>query len=167
MVTLERLRELLDYDEGTGVFEWKVSQGRSRRGSVAGTVWVDKKSGLQYRRIMIDGRIYSAHRLAWLYVFGSWPTFQVDHRDGDGLNNRRSNLREATGSQNMQNRGAYSNNTSGFKGVCWDKESRKWKAQIGSQGRLKSLGRFDDPSDAHAAYCDAAEKLHGDFGRTA
>jgi hypothetical protein len=96
---------------------------------------------------------------------------EVDHINGDGLDNRRSNLRPCTRSQNMANRGRQRNNTSGYKGVS--RSGRKWCARIyapnpnGGRSRALTLGRFDSPEEAHAAYCEAAKRLHGEFARTA
>jgi HNH endonuclease len=91
------------------------------------------------------------------------PGEQVDHIDGDGLNNRRSNLRLATVSMNQQNRSMQKNNTSGFKGVSFHKLTGKWQASIGINGALKYLGLHDTPEIAYAVYCEAARELHQDF----
>jgi hypothetical protein len=91
---------------------------------------------------------------------------QVDHIDHNGLNNCRSNLRIATHQQNQFNRKVGKNNKSGFKGVSWHKASGRWIASIRASGVTHYLGIFDDPNDAHAAYCDASARLHGEFGRT-
>ena len=90
----------------------------------------------------------------------------VDHRDGDGLNNRRANLRLATCQQNVQNARISKRNTSGLKGVSWRKTNGKWHAQIKVNGRQLNLGYFPTPESAHAAYCKASATLHGEFGRT-
>lgn len=87
----------------------------------------------------------------------------VDHRDGNGLNNRRDNLRVATPRENASNCRLYSSNTSNFKGVYWHNASGKWNAQIRVNNKRISLGYFDDPEEAHAAYCEAARKYHGEF----
>lgn len=87
----------------------------------------------------------------------------VDHRDMDTLNNRRSNLRIATRLQNIHNRSAQANNRSGLKGVQLRADSGKWRARINVNGRVTSLGEFDNASDAHAAYCKKAQELHGEF----
>lgn len=91
------------------------------------------------------------------------PKIQVDHRDGDGLNNRRENIRACTASENQWNTGAQINNSSGFKGVNWDKQCRKWKAAIWVNGKRKHLGLHDTPEAAYAAYCADALELHGEF----
>lgn len=90
---------------------------------------------------------------------------EVDHRDGDGLNNRRSNLRLATGSQNMHNARLSLRNTSGFKGVSCCNRNLKWRAQIAVGRKSTFLGYFDTREAAHAAYLAASERLHGEFSR--
>ncbi|USE78946.1 HNH endonuclease [Cupriavidus gilardii] len=90
---------------------------------------------------------------------------QVDHINGNPLDNRRSNLRVCTHAENQLNIGRQRNNTSGFKGVCFDKQAGKFKAAIAYQGRRKNLGLFDTPEAAYEAYCAAAAQLHGEFAR--
>jgi hypothetical protein len=90
---------------------------------------------------------------------------EVDHDNGNRLDNRRENLRPATKSQNMSNRGPFLNNKSGFKGVCWHKRRQKWIAQIHVSGKRTHLGYFDDPIAAARAYDAAALELHGAFAR--
>ena len=89
----------------------------------------------------------------------------IDHIDGDGLNNSRTNIRLVDHSQNMMNVGLRSHNTSGFKGVTWNKKAGKWEARIGCRGKYHYLGLYDDPSEAHDAYVVAAKSLHGEFRR--
>ena len=91
---------------------------------------------------------------------------EVDHINKDTLDNRDENLRVATHSQNLRNRGATKTNTSGFKGVYWDKERGKWRAQIMLNRRNFILGRFITAQKAHIAYCAAARQMHGDYQRT-
>jgi len=91
----------------------------------------------------------------------------VDHVDGNGLDNRRSNLRLATASQNQCNQRRSSANSSGFKGVTWCRKGKRWKARIKVNKVLKHLGTFTSPEAAYAAYCAASERFHGEFGRTA
>ncbi|WP_120636202.1 AP2 domain-containing protein [Ruegeria sp. EL01] len=94
------------------------------------------------------------------------PFQGVDHRDGDGLNNRRSNLRTADKSQNARNTGAHADNLSGLKGVSYSRQRRNWRAAICVRGKRKHLGVFDSPEEAHAAYVQAAHQLHGQFARS-
>ena len=88
----------------------------------------------------------------------------VDHADRDGLNNRRSNLRLCSNYENQHNTRKRKNNTSGFKGVYWDKDAKKWRSCILAYGKRHHLGRFNTPEEAHAAYCKASAELHGEFG---
>ena len=90
---------------------------------------------------------------------------QTDHIDGNGLNNRRSNLRHASVNENQFNRPAYKTNKIGLKGVSWLKVAGKWAAQIQAHGKKHHLGRFDCPKQAHRAYVAASKKLHGSFSR--
>lgn len=90
---------------------------------------------------------------------------EIDHRDGSGLNNCRANLRLATRAQNKANSRTPRNNTSGFKGVMWDKEQRKWRAMLRFAGKLLHLGRFTDKIEAARAYNEAAVKYFGEFAR--
>ena len=164
-ITVERVRELFSYSHETGHLVWRVGRrGPARPGLIAGSVHTNM-CGRKYRVIKLQGRRYLAHRLVWLHVHGVWPTNWLDHRDGDGLNNKLGNLREATKSENGCNRGAQANNTSGLKGVRWHKPRQKWLAQIGYKGRKRHLGLFDTPEQAHAAYCRAAIEYHGSFAR--
>ena len=115
----------------------------------------------------MDCKLYRSCRLAWLYVTGEWPKYQIDHinmvRDDDSW----TNLRLATSSQNNMNRRARAGTASGLKGVSWDSRSGKWVALITAFGVTTWLGVFDDPQEAHRAYSDAAEKFHGEYRRVA
>lgn len=91
---------------------------------------------------------------------------QVDHIHHNTLDNRKSELRLCSGSQNQHNRATQANNTSGFKGVYWHKQSQKWQARIMLNGKRKSLGYYYNPELAHEAYCKAAHGFHGDFANT-
>ena len=154
-LTVERLREVLDYDPETGIFTWRFRQKASRgwntkhAGKRAGSV--DKHDSLVYLRISIDGVDYKAHRLAWLYSYGAWPQNQIDHRDGDGLNNRLENLRDVADALNMVNKVVYRNSPSGVSGVTWRSDRGKWLAGVHKGGKLHWIGLFTDLADAETA----------------
>jgi hypothetical protein len=112
-------------------------------------------------------KIFQMHRVIMERILGrTLERFEeVDHEDLNPLNNRRGNLRLASKSQNMQNRGATILSTSGYKGVFWQKHAKKWRAMIGHNGKKHHLGYFDTPEQAYKAYCEAASKYHGEFAR--
>jgi hypothetical protein len=158
MLSPERLRSLLHYDPETGVFTWKVA----RKGTAAGTICVHKRPD-GYMRIGVDGRLYYAHRLAFLYMTGRWPSHYVDHVNRNPSDNRWGNLREATVSQNLAN--SYRGNAaSGLKGAYRHKD--KWRASISINGKNILLGVFATAEEAHDAYKSAAERQFGEFART-
>lgn len=160
MISARRLREVLSYNRRTGIFVWRVALSpRVTIGSVAGN------NTIGYIRIRIDGRSYRAHRLAWLYVTGRWPTNEIDHRNGERADNRFSNLREATCTQNRCNTKRTSRNTSGVKGVSWHAQAGRWMAQITVERRHVHLGLFVNLDDAANAYAEGARELHGKFAR--
>lgn len=158
----ERLTNVLDYDPNTGVFVWKIKSGPAQPGRRAGNQ-VKRK----YRTIMIDGIRYYEHQLAWFYEHKEWSRSEIDHRDTDPSNNRLNNLRPATESQNAANRRLGRNNTSGYKGVAWDRGKQRWMASIRVNRKAIFLGRFDDVVSAAAAYEAAAAKYFGKFARAA
>lgn len=171
------LRKVLHYDPDTGVFTWKArplrtasrQQDRSWNaryaGQVAGCLRHGGRGSTDYWRIRVFVKTYQAHRLAWLYVTGSWPAEYIDHIDGDGLNNRLSNLREATHSQNLQNSKRQKNNTTGFKGVRYQKDKGKFRAGFMANGVNYHLGYYSTGEAAHEAYRAAAVRVHGEFVR--
>lgn len=107
-----------------------------------------------------SGKLIRMHRL----ILGlTDPKVETDHRDGDGLNNRRENLRACTTGENQRNTAKHSDNTSGHKGVSWHNGRKEWRAQIRYNGKTIYLGRFDDPVEASLVYERKAEQLHGEF----
>jgi hypothetical protein len=159
-LTADRLREVLHYEPESGVWTWiKPNSNSIKAGSIAGTI--HPKTG--YRQIRIDRKSYQSIRLAHLWMTGEWSLHDMDHIDRCRTNDKWSNIRPATRSQNTANRGIQSNNTSGFKGVSWNKRSRKWEARIRQNGKYKFLGNFDNPSDASAAYVAAGRETFGEF----
>lgn len=166
-LTIERLKALLWYDPETGIFTFRIGTKGYAAGSVAGVICKSSHTkGGGYRKICINRRDYLAHRLAWFYHYGRWPS-RLDHRDTDRDNNRIANLREANTSQNGANRTKQCNNTSGFKGVTYHTKAGKWMAQISANGSPNYLGLFDTREAAHAAYRSAAARLHQEFARVA
>jgi hypothetical protein len=153
------VRELLDYAPDTGVLTWRVAlTSFIKVGQVAGKT--DKRG---YSQIGIGRRNYMAHRLAWLHVHGTWPPNQIDHINGNPADNRISNLRLATASQNIANSRLHCDSTSGLKGICFVKKQKRWAARIQRDGRRRYVGFFDTAEEAHAAYCHAAQELFGEF----
>lgn len=154
-LALERLKYVLDYDRESGFFRWKITKvGRMGKiialpGEMAG-----HKDRSGYWSIIIDGRSYLAHRLAWFWVKGVWPMVVIDHADGDRLNNCWANLRSANFSQNAANSKRSKTNKSGFKGV--HQAGGKWRFTISS-------GDFATPEEAHEGYMRVATFLHGEF----
>jgi hypothetical protein len=147
-ITAERVRELLHYDPETGVFARRVSVSGRRRAGGVGSI---ERDG--YIRITICRHRFPAHRLAWFYQTGEWPGADIDHVNGDRADNRLCNLREATRSRNCMNARMPANNTSGFKGVIWDRYKRKWRADIKLNGKNKTLGLFASPERALSNIC--------------
>jgi len=144
MLTQERLKEVLDYNPDTGIFRWKGMRcGRALAGEEAG--WVDKDG---YIMIQVDDRNYRSHRLAILFTEGYMTENTVDHKNRIRSDNRRKNLREATHQCQNRNCGMMKNNTSGIKGVCWNKDRRKWQPSIAVNRKFKTLGRHDDLLEA-------------------
>lgn len=176
----EDLRQLLRYEPETGKLFWKergvewFDEGPRRSASHKCSNWNSRYAGSEafsskdahgYLVGAVFNVKHKAHRVIWAMDCGEWPSGDVDHINGDRSDNRRNNLRVASRSQNMQNRGATKSNSTGLKGVCWDAERQKWLAQIKVNGRNKYLGRFDASEKAHAAYVEATKNHHGDFAR--
>jgi hypothetical protein len=159
--TLQEFRDfvlsVLDYDSETGHLTWKVRTScRVKVGSIAGT-----RMKLGYLSVGVGGRSVYAHRLIWLMLHGRWPHPTIDHRNGDRLDNRLCNLREATYTQ--QNGNLPSNKKHGLKGAVFHKQMGRWVAQC----QRRHLGCFDTELEAHEAYMAAAELAFGEFARRA
>lgn len=160
-LTVERLREVLDYERDTGILRWRVSLGgKGRAGERAGTVGVHG-----HRVTRIDGRIYRTARLCWMHVHGEMPKGLIDHRNTDRADDRWENLRLATHIQNARNSRPKSPR-SGLKGAYQELGKDRWFSSIRpSPGRSIHLGTFATKEEAHAAYVAAAKKYHGEFAR--
>lgn len=154
--SLRRLVEAIDYNPTTGEFYWKVrNSNRVEIGDPCGTI----SNG--YLAIGLDGVTYRAHRIAWKLFYKRNPPEQIDHIDGNRLNNKISNLRKADFHLNAQNqRKARRNNTHGHFGVSYCKQTKLWRAQLMNGRQRHHLGRYQTPEEAHLAYLEAKRKLH-------
>jgi hypothetical protein len=157
-ITKEILNFLFDYKNGE--LYWKFSlSSKSPKGTIAGTIKHDK-----YRRIGLNKKPYLAHRLIFMMHHGYLPEI-VDHIDGNRLNNRIENLREATQSQNCQNQKIPTNNTSGYKNVRWNARKKKWFVNIRVNKKDIHIGYFADIELADLVAQEARNKYHGKFAR--
>lgn len=171
----EELRKLLRYEPETGKLFWLPRPEDMFATHLAFVMW-NKRFALKEAFITDDGAgykageiytvRYKAHRVIWAIKTGEWPKAQIDHINGDRGCNRWGNLRLATPSENSMNSKIKVNNTSGVKGVWWNKRSRKWTACITVGGKRIFLGYYDDISKASIVYAEAAKKHHGEFART-
>jgi len=156
MITQERLKQLLHYNPETGLFtRIDIESNRTDRlGKQPGSR--NTKGHIQIR---LDGTLYVAHRLAWLYMNGRFPVNQLDHIDGDKTNNKITNLREATNKQNQENVPLQVNNTSGYRGVSFDKRLKKFRAYVCHNRQQITLGLFDTSELATSAAQKARDQL--------
>jgi hypothetical protein len=160
MITAQELRRVMRYDPATGQFTNLVRRGPLAPGDVCGSI---RKSG--YVCIGAAGKLHLAHRLAWLYVHGEFPSGHIDHANGNPTDNRIANLRECTISQNLANARRRSDNTSGHKGVSWHKKNQNWRVRIMTAKRYENVGSFGTKEEAIAAYANRAASLFGEFAR--
>lgn len=157
MIDGDTLREFVSYNTESGLFHWKKDAAIGAR---AGTAIKGTLRG-GYLRIGIKGRVYSAHRLAILYVTNKWPDGCVDHIDGNRTNNSFLNLRVVTSSINSQNlRSAKGKTKSGILGVSHHASTGKWRSRICVAGISISLGLHNTKESAYEAYLDAKRTLH-------
>lgn len=155
LISLDRLKVLLNYDPTTGDWRWRFPRKGVKRGAQPGNISVNSRN-----RIFVDGRSYLAARLAYFYMTGVWSKLDVDHINGNTLDDRFENLRLATRSQNLANRRVRRN---GLKGVVQNPTGWQAKLQIGYK-RIH-LGQFSTEEEAHEAYVAAAKQHHGAFAR--
>lgn len=176
-MTPKLAKSLLSYDQHTGIFVWKkrklrtglerIDKGWNKR--LAGKCAAKRRHRHGHLQIGLYGKNYMAHRLAWMIHFGEAPSGHLDHINGNPEDNRIVNLRVANQSENLRNSAIRSDNTSGARGVSWQKSSQKWYAYIntGGKGSMLALGRFDTFEDAVAARKAAEIKYFGEFARRA
>lgn len=154
-ITVDRVRELFDYDDNEGYLRWKVARQKINKGDIAG--YISSSDGYWY--VCIDYVEMLAHRAIWLWKTGQWPKCQIDHKDRNRSNNKWNNLREATNSENMRNVGrtAQSNNRStNYRGI--DIKRGKYRVRIHVDGKEVVVGRFLSLQEAKAARLAAEEK---------
>ncbi len=156
MITQNRLQEILNYNPETGIFTWKIRQGFPKERQAG------HKRPNGYRAIMVDGKIYYSHRLAWLFVHGELPPF-LDHKNQIRSDNTILNLRVATRSDNECNKGKTIANHSGVRGVSMMSQSGKFKAVVYKNKKAFRLGSFSSLEDAAEAVRIAKIFHHGEF----
>ena len=154
----EELLRRFSYNPEIGEVRWNAMVGM--RG-IPGTIAGHKQKTSGYWVLMVDWRTYYAQRIIWKMMTGSDPEEQIDHIDGDRMNNRWSNLRMATNGQNKANGGLYKNNKSGYRGVCWDDHHNAWTVQV----NRRRIGRFKALGDAVIARDRAALRIQGEFAK--
>lgn len=151
---------MLDRNELHRMFLYDGTDIRRRDGKYqTKDIYAGSPSVGNYRRTQIKKKRYSNHRIIWTMYFGDIPTgMEIDHINGDTLDNRICNLRLVTHLENMNNRKLHKNNKSGTAGVCWNKETNKWSAFAWDNGKQNYLGSFTDKQDAIAARKAAERK---------
>jgi len=177
-ITQEYLQECFSYNHETGVLTWKERPrehfNTDRGCRIFNSGWAGKEAGsikiysatIEYRAMSIYGKYTFAHRLIWTLVYGEEPV-EIDHINGNGLDNRIENLRNVDHKENLLNQKIYSCNTSGVAGVRWDSERQKWSVQIGVQNKALKLGRYLDKFEASCVRKSAELKYgyHKNSGR--
>ena len=171
-LTVNVLASLVLYDVSTGMLFWKHRNSDLFPDKRIANTWNSRFAGkLAFSQIQTSGHFggrilgvnYKAHRVAWAIHYGEWPKTNIDHINCIITDNRIANLREASKSENGRNRGKNRANTTGYKGVCFDRWAGKYRACVGLDNKRVYAGRFDTKEEAYAAYCEAAKKHHGPF----
>lgn len=158
-ITHEQLKSLIHYDPLTGIVTWKIKPSKKiKEGSRAGTVCVSRSK--HYRSITIEGYRKREHCWIWFYMTGKYPECEIDHRDGNGLNNVWGNLRHVTTSENRHNHRKYSNNKSGITGVFWDSNKKSWVVRFNIDGKQKQIAQRKDFFEA-CCIRKSLENFHG------
>jgi hypothetical protein len=174
-ISADLARQLLDYDPETGILRWKprspehfrptrrqtaADRCKNWNSRYAGKIAGGKLDDRGYITVSIFDNHYLAHRLIWLIMTGEWPEHEIDHRYGDGGNNKWEDIRKATPSQNQHNKGLSKRNKSGFTGVTPSKDGKRWRARICLNWKEVSLGEFYTSEEAAEAYRKAKAKFH-------
>jgi hypothetical protein len=151
-------KEFFEYKDGN-LYWKKTIASRAKKGNIAGSLY-----DTGYLMVGIKGKYYAVHRIVFM-IHNDYLPIEVDHIDGNKLNNKIENLRAATISQNAQNRKLIKTNTSGVKNVSWSKVRNKWVVSILHDGNKKYLGAFDDLELADLVAQEARNKYHGSYAR--
>jgi hypothetical protein len=157
---LNVLKEYLHYNPDTGDFIWVKSPAYFlQTGNIAGHI--SKSTG--YSIVKLKGIKYKAHKLAWLFSYGTWPKSKIDHIDCIKHNNILSNLREVTDSQSSCNIKRNSLNSSGVKNIGWHKGSNRWRVRIAVKGKPAYCGYFSSLEEAEKIAIAKRIELHGEY----
>jgi hypothetical protein len=158
-ITISYLRDRLEFDPTKGEFRWRSSRYKGRVGMRA-----EVKSRDGYLSITLNRYPIPAHRIAWVFEHGEWPTGGIDHINGDRIDNRPKNLRVVSQLMNAQNRRLHNPaSTSKMLGASWKAKIQRWRAQIRAGGRMIHLGYFDTAEAAHECYVEAKRRLHAGY----
>lgn len=157
-LTAERVRELFDYNPDTGILTARRTGKKRYAGDAVGCRAISTQ-GRETIVISIDGYLYLAHRVIWLYVHGVWPTYTIDHINCVPTDNRIDNLRDVTQLENSRNKPMSKGNKSGIVGVSWRESKKKWRAYVTVLRKQTHLGYFDNVADAISARQDAINRI--------
>lgn len=168
MLSVEYLKKCLVVDSYDNQLYWldrsDINKGANTRLRFTNAFTCKNKSGYFHGRV--NQKTYLAHRVIWALYYNEWPYGEIDHINGDRSDNRIENLRIATPSENRCNRGKQSNNTSGYKGVYFNKRNNSWYAEIRKSGTKKYLGSAKTPEEAYKFYTANLETHHGVFANS-
>ena len=180
LIAASEVRSYVDYDPDTGVLTWRarpkemfahLGNNAAYQCDAWNSKWAGKRAGSDcgngYTRTAINGKYVLAHRIAWAWMTGEWPSEEIDHINCDPSDNRWCNLRAASRADNAHNMRKPAHNTTGHKGLVWNKQIGKWGARIYVNRKLIGLGHFASKEEAIEAYLAGQKKYHGEFSRAA
>ena len=162
LMSKQQVLDLFIYDYDCGGLLWRIGRTNVVAGSKAGSL---KSKG--YLSVQVDKKLYKLASLVWIMFNDTFDeSLVVDHIDGDPSNNKISNLRLASSSENQLNSAKRKGTSSKYKGVHWNKQSNSWRASIRINGKAKYIGNYSNEYAAHLAWCEVAKELHGEFFRS-